>query len=108
MSYTSEIADALGEVIALDSVTAAYSATVSGGTLYSFTARRNRGELRTDAMRNVGYQPEGELMLTATAAALGANVPVVNGIITLAGRAYQIMSLRQDAAGWLFHASQTT
>lgn len=47
-------------------------------------------------------------MLTATAAALGANVPVVNGILTLAGRAYQIMSLRQDASGWLFHASQTT
>lgn len=98
MSYTSEIADAIGEVVALDSVTASYSATAGGTVLFTFTARRNRGMAQSDRMEVAAYVAEAELTLIATAAALGSNTVAVNGIITVSSVAYQVVTVRNDAS----------
>lgn len=99
MTFTSEIADAIGEVVTQDSVTV----TKSGGV--SFTARRNRGEASTSEMRDAGYLPDSELMLIATASALAtatggvsSYTPAVNDEITVSSTVYVILTVRSDAA----------
>ncbi len=99
MTYTSEIADAIGEVVTQDSVTV----TKTGGV--SFTARRNRGEAATSEMRDAGYMPDAELQLVATASALStatggvsAYTPAVNDEITVSSTVYVVLTVRSDAA----------
>jgi len=99
MTYTSEIADAIGEVVTQDSVTV----TKSGGV--SFSARRNRGEAATSEMRDAGYLPDSELLLITTASALSAAVngatayaPAVNDEITVSGTAYVVLTVRSDSS----------
>lgn len=99
MTYTSEIADAIGEVVTQDSVTV----TKSGGV--SFSARRNRGEAGTSEMRDAGYMPDAELQLIATASALStatggvsAYTPAVNDEITVSSTVYVILTVRSDTA----------
>lgn len=99
MTYTSEIADAIGEVVNQDSVTV----TKSGGV--SFSARRNRGEAQTSEMRDAGYMQNTELMLIATATALATAVngataytPAVNDEITVSGTVYVVLTVRSDSA----------
>lgn len=98
MSYTSEIADAIDEIVGLDSVTAAYRATASGSNLFTFTARRNRGEARSDSMQVAAYVAEAEMTLVATASALGSNTVAVNGIVVIGSSAYQVVTIRIDAS----------
>jgi hypothetical protein len=98
MTYTSEIADAIGEVISQDTVTV----TKSGGV--SFSARRNRGEESRSEMRDAGYMPDAELLLMATADALStaasgsAYAPAVNDEITVSGTVYVVLAVRTDSA----------
>lgn len=99
MSYTSEIADALGEVIDGDSLTV----THTSGT---FTARRNRGERNSKGMEPDGYLQQLDLQLLATVSALGAIAPVINDTLTVAGVVYRIVDIHKDAAAWLFKCNR--
>lgn len=99
MSYTSEIADAMGEIVDQDSLTATHS---SG----SFTARRNRGERNAKAMFEDGYVPQLDLELLATVTALGAIAPAINETLTVQSVLYRIMDIRKDAAAWLFKCNR--
>ena len=99
MSYTSEIADAIGEVVTQDSVTV----TKTGGV--SFSARRNRGEAATSDMRDAGFMPDSELLLIVTASALSTAVngataytPAANDEITVSSTVYVVLTVRSDSS----------
>lgn len=99
MSLTTEIADALGEVVDGDSLTV----THSSGT---FTARRNRGEGNTKGMDPDGYLPQLDLQLLATVSALGSLAPAINDTLTVSAVVYRIVDIHKDAAAWLFKCNR--
>lgn len=99
MSYTSEIADALGEIVEQDSVTATHS---SG----SFTARRNRGERNAKTMVEDGYIPQLDLQLLATVEDLDGIAPAINETLSVASVIYRIVDIHKDAAAWLFKCNR--
>ena len=99
MSLTTEIADALGEVIESDSLTV----THTSGT---FTARRNRGERNSKGMEPEGYLPQLDLQLLATVTALGSIAPAINEDLTVSGVSYRILDIQKDAAAWLFKCNR--
>ena len=99
MSYTSEIADGLGEVINADPVTV----THSSGT---FTARVVRGVSQTHGMAMDGYLPHGPLQIIATATALTGITIALENTLAVAGVTYRVAEIKADASATLFKCNR--
>lgn len=99
MSYTSEIADGLGEVINADPVTVTHS---SG----AFTARVVRGVSQTRDMMVDGYLPHAPLQFIATASALTNINIALDNTVSVSGVTYRVMEIKPDASATLFKCNR--